>query len=210
MNTTTSNDSFPQNVKLGLIALGGVVLLIGAIGFFRDHSQKKELKASNALYLAQTSSRDLLKEKKFSEAEVAYQNVLKEFPGSRAAFESELQIGDIWMDAKDFAKAASHYESAVRTASEAFGKVLAQYNLGIAKEAAGQFQEAVTSYGNALNTKGSDFLKPEILMAQARCLESLNQKQQAIEIYKNIQQVYATKTFYSGAASAFEKQLSNN
>jgi hypothetical protein len=66
----------------------------------------------------------------------------------------------------------------------------------------------VKAYGDALNISGSDFLRPEILMAQARCYEALHQAAKAIEIYKTVQDKYATRSYYSGAASAFEKQLS--
>ena len=45
-------------------------------------------------------------------------------------------------------------------------------------------------------------------MAQARCYEALNQGKKAIEIYKTVQEKYSTRAYYSGAASAFEKQLS--
>ena len=88
--------------------------------------------------------------------------------------------------------------------------MLSHYTLGVAKETAGKLQEAVAEYEDALKAQGSDALRPEILMAQARCFEALKQPAKAIELYKTVQEKFATRSYYSGAASAFEKQLSTN
>jgi len=85
---------------------------------------------------------------------------------------------------------------------------LATYSKAIAEEVAGQFDQAVKSLDFASQMKGSEFLKPEILMAQARSYEALKNFSKAAEIYKTIQEKYASKTYYSNAAAAFLGKIS--
>lgn len=199
-----------QNKKNIFIAVGVLVLAVLVIGLWQDQKSKKNAQATNALYDVQVKARELSAQKKFAEAEKAFDPIFEKYSGSRAAYEAQLQIGDIWMDAGNFAEAGKRYDEAVKMASDTFSKVLAQYSVGIAKESAGQFQEAVSSYEDALKTQGSDFLRPEILMAQGRCFESLKQNDKAIAVYKSVEEKYPNRTYYSGAASAYEKQLKAN
>lgn len=207
MNTNALNTFLAENVKflLGLFAALLAVVAIWAV--WNQVSESKNREAVNALYEVQQSTRPLLNEKKYDQAVNAFDPILKKYAGTRVAFETTLQIGDIWMDAGKYPEAANQYEQAAKSAKDTFSRVLSFYNLGIAQESAGKYQEAIASYDKAIQEKGSDFLRPEVMMAQARCYEALNQAPKAVEIYKNIEEKFSTKTYYSGAASAFEKQL---
>lgn len=185
-----------------------IIVALALLGVWNEMRSRKDRAATNALFEAQTIARKLVAEKKFDEAEKAFAPVLEKFKGTRAAFEAELQIGDIWMDAGNFDRATAHYSEASKMTSDSFSRLLAQYNIGVAAETAGKPSEAVSAYEAALGVQGSDFLRPEILMAQARCYEVLNQIPKAIEIYKAVQEKYSARTYYSGAASAYEKLLS--
>jgi len=187
---------------------GTLVVILAVMGIWKEMQSRREREATSSLYEAQTNARKALAEKKFEEAEKAYQPVLEKFKGSRSAYEAHLQMGDIWMDAGNFEKAIAHYQSSLQAASDPFSKLLGHYTLGVAKESAGKLQDAVTEYEEALKAQGSDFLRPEIMMAQARCFEALQQPAKAIELYKSVQEKFASRSYYSGAASAFEKQLS--
>ncbi|MGZ3702291.1 MAG: tetratricopeptide repeat protein [Bdellovibrionota bacterium] len=188
--------------------LGVVLVAVAAIGISNEVHSRHELAGTNALYDAQTAAHKAVAEKKFDQAEQIYSAMIDQHSGTRAAFEAELQLGDIWMDAGNYDKAVTYYQKAAAESADPFSKLLATYTIGIAKESAGKFDEAVKSYEDALAINGSDFLRPEVLMAQARCLEALNQGKKAIEIYKTVEDKYASRAYYSGAASAFEKQLS--
>lgn len=193
-------------VFAGVIAV--VLVAVAAVGIAGELKAKREREANSALYEAQVAARKAAGEKKFEEAEKALSAVAEKHKGTRAAFEAELMSGDQWMDAGNYDKAVAHYQAAAQQAGDSFSKLLAAYTVGIAKESAGKLDEAVKAYEDALNVQGSDFLRPEILMAQARCYEALKNPKKAIEIYKNVQEKYASRSYYSGAASAFEKQLS--
>lgn len=207
MSTKTFSDTLVDNWKAlaGVIAVA--ILLVAGVAAWKDHAAKRELAATAALYEAQVAARDLVAAKQYDQAEKAYDKLFADYSGSRAAYEAELQIGDFWMEAKNLEKASAHYEKAAGLAKDAFSRVLARYNLGIAQESAGKFKEAVATYEETVKADGSDFLRPEVLMAQARCYEALKENHKAIELYKTVQEKFASRPYYSSAASAFEKQL---
>jgi tetratricopeptide (TPR) repeat protein len=208
MNTENIAKFFADNWKVILGAVAVVVLGTAAVGFWKDRQNSTDRKASEALFDAQTSAREFIALKNISEAEKKFSPVFEKFPSSRAAFEAYLLIGDLYMDVGNYSEAVKRYEQADALAKDAFSKLLAKYNLGIAKESAGNLQAAVDSYELALKGGSSDFLKPEILMAKARCLEALKRGSEAIVIYQEVQKQFANRSFYSGAAAAFEKKLS--
>jgi len=208
MNTQGLNSFFSANWKL-FAGLGvALVVAVAVAGFWSARGKTIEREATNMLYDAQLQAREAVAKKDAAGAEKAFLPLLEKYPHTRAAFEASLQVGDLYMDGGNFAEAVKRYEQASALAGDAFSELLARYNLGIAREQAGQFQEAVASYDAALKMEGSGFLKPEILMAQARCFEALQQVAKAIEVYQRIQKDFADRSFYSGAAAAFEKQLS--
>lgn len=208
MNTQGLNSFFSGNWKFFAGLVTAVVVVLAVAGFWNERRKSMEREATNMLYDAQTAARDFVAKKDAAGAEKAFAPLLDKYPNTRAAFEANLQIGDLYMEAKSYAEAIKRYEQAAGLANDSFSKLLARYNLGIAREQAGQFQEAVVSYDDALKIEGSTFLKPEILMAKARCFEALKKVTEAVAVYQMIQKEFASRSYYSGAASAFEKQLS--
>jgi predicted negative regulator of RcsB-dependent stress response len=203
MNTKGLNDFVEQNWKLLAGVILAAVIALVAAGILNERSKANERAATNALFDAQKSVRELAEKKQITEADQALQKVAAEHHGTRAAFEASLQGGDLFMDSAKYDEAAKRYETAAKDGKDSFSKILARYNLGIALESAGKFQEAVASYKDAIALKGSDFLKPEILMAQARCFEALKEIPKAVEIYNQVQKDFASSSYYSGAAAAF-------
>lgn len=208
MNTKSFSDIAAENWKLIVSVMIAAIIVIGGVGLWSDHLQTKELEATNALYDAQKNAKEFVAGKQLDLAEKAYDKLFAQFPHSRAAYEAELQIGDFFTDAKNLDKAGEHYEKAAKLAKDPFSRLLARYNLGIAQETSGKYKEAVATYEETLKTEGADFLRPEVMMAQARCYEALNETQKAIDVYKSVEEKFASRPYYSGAASAFEKQLS--
>lgn len=210
MNTKGLTEFFEKNWKplAGILVVALVVL--GAVGIWNERQKAREQQAADLFFQLQKNAAEFVKQKKTAEAEQALQPLFDQFPNSRAAYEATLQTGDMWMDQQSFAEAVKRYEKAANMARDPFSRLLANYNLGIAQEAAGQFQEAVASYGNALSVKGSDFLQPEIMLAQARCYEALKNVAKAIELYKEIQAKFASRgAYYTGVASALENRLNS-
>ena len=207
MNTKAFGDYLADNWKLVAGAVGAIALVLVGLGVWTERQRGRERSAVNALYQAQKEARTLVEKKQVAEADAALQKVAQEFGGTRAAYEAFVQAGDFYMDAKSFGEAAARYAQAADATKDSFSRVLVRYNLGIAKESGGQFQEAVNAYEEALNVKGSDFLRPEILMAQARCYESLGQKPKALSLYQEVQRSYSNNPYYNNAATALAAQL---
>lgn len=209
MNTETISKFFSDNwtVIAGAIA----IVLVGAVGFglWKDRQISFERKASEALFEAQIAAKDSINSKNIPEAEKKFSQLFEKFGKSRAAFEASLLLGDLYMDVENYAEAQKRYAAAEILAKDTFSKLLARYNLGIAKESAGDFTAALESYDQALKLGASDFLRPEILMAKGRCLEALKKVAEAIQVYQEVQKNFAARSFYSGAASALEKKLSS-
>lgn len=210
MQKTNWEELVEKNFKAILAAVAVILVLVGFGFLWTDHAAKQEKAADALFYQAQTKARALALEKKPEEAVHSFDDLKAKFAGSRATYEAELQIGDIWMDAAKPEEASKSYESAIQLSKDPFSKILAHYSLGISLESAGKYQLAVDTYEKIAKEKKFDFLQPEILMAMARCHEKLNQKELAIGLYKEIQEKFSTRTFYSGAASVYEKNLTQS
>jgi tetratricopeptide (TPR) repeat protein len=203
-------DFIAANIKVLFGIVAAVLLGIGGAALWNEKAQQQSAAASELLFQVQKEAEPLITQKNYPEATKKFSIIAEKFPGSRAHYESELLLGDIWMDAANYQEAVAHYEKAINLGSDSFSKTLASYNAGIASESAGKYQDAVSRYEAALKDKNADFLRPEILMAQARCHEMLNEKDKAIALYQQIQDKFASRTYYSGAASAMEKQLTKS
>lgn len=186
-----------------------VLVVVGAVGAWMEMGKSREKNAAEALYQASSKARELAEKKDFAGAAGQYDGLFQKYPKSRAAYEGALQVGDFWMEAKEFDKAVAEYRKAAGIGSDAFSRTLAVYNEGIAQELAGKFKEAAATYEQVLKGETADFLRPEIMMAQARCYEAIQDFANAIAVYKNVQTQYASRSYYSAAASAFEKQLAS-
>jgi TolA-binding protein len=173
----------------------------------RDVAATREKEASELLFQVRVKSEALAKTDDKAAAD-SYDTLIQKYPSSRAAFEAELLAGDIWMAKDKYTEAEKRYSAATEKAQDNFSKLLALYNLGAAQENAGEFDRAVQSYSSAEAVKTSEFMRPELLMSEARCYEALKNIAKATEIYKLIQDKYPAQTFYSGAAAVFLSELS--
>jgi len=207
MTTNTFSQWVETNWKLILGLVATLCVVIAVWGIWRERVRSQEKAATNLLFELQEQIKPLIEAKKIKEAEEKFSAVWVKYPSSRASYEAQLQMGDYWMEAASYDSAASLYEKSSKVAKDSFSKILAKYNMAIAVESAGKFQAAALIYEEVQGLQGSDFLKPELMMAQARCLESATNIAKAVEIYQKIQKDFASRTFYSSAAAAFERIL---
>ena len=192
-----------------LIVAGVIAALVIGIGaaIFIETNNKKEVAASAALFEARVAVTELKKEKKITQAAEKYLAVAQKYVRTYAGFEALLAAADLLVENKSYPDAIKNYDAAATRAPDNFSKLLALYSKGIAQENSGAQQDALKSYEVAIATSNSDYLKPELLMAEARCYESLKDFKKAGEIYKSVQDKYPTKSYYSSAAAAFYTQL---
>lgn len=182
------------------------VVALAAVGggvYYTSHQSARSSAANNALYEANEALGAQLKtweatlpkgadvqfqkvdvDSKFGDAVKKFAAVSEQYSGTRAAFEAEMRIGDLYFNHGDATKAISYYEKATTSAPKAFDQANAFSALGYARENSGNLQGALEAYQKALKT--GDALKGDLLMSIARCQEQLKQPDQAKVTYDQI------------------------
>lgn len=207
MTSGNWKDWLNNNLKLAAGLLAVTVIAALGYGLFADRAKQRQATAATALYEARKLADGFLPAKKFADAAAQYRAVAEKFSGTQAAYEAALNAADILLEAKDFDQALKLYGRAVEIAPDNFTKTLALYNRGIAEEAAQKPAQAVQSFAEAAKVSKSDFLLPELMMAQARAYESMRDLPKAMDTYRSIQDKFASKPYYASLAAAFLAQL---
>ncbi|MFZ9595816.1 MAG: tetratricopeptide repeat protein [Bdellovibrionia bacterium] len=170
----------------------------------KSTSQKKSDRANAAL-------RDQLRyvsvnvDQKFPETLKKLEEVVRQFPSTRAAFEARLKLGELYYSHGEASKSLSWFEKSVQSASSKFEKTLALSSLGYALENTGKKSDAVTAFQKALSL-GQTWVKGDLLLATARCYEALSDRAKARSTYDQIL-AELPNTDYSQAAEASKSLL---
>ncbi len=114
-----------------------------------------------------------------------YQSVIKDFDGTRAAFEARLALGALYLNHGEAPKATPWFEQAVNAAPNANERSFALNALGHAQESAGKFTEAHASYERALN-QGVEGMKGELLLSMARAQLGAGDPAKARALYDRV------------------------
>jgi TolA-binding protein len=141
---------------------------------------------------------------KLADSVAKYKAVIKDYDGSRAAFEARLALGDLYFNHGEAAKAAPWYAEATQSAPAGFEKMLSFYSLGHSQESAGKPKEALEAYENALNL--GEGLKGDLMLAIARNHESLKDTAKAKSTYEQILS-QLPNTEYARLAEFFKGRL---
>lgn len=131
--------------------------------------------------------------------------VSKDYPGTRAAFEARLQLGDLFYDHGSPAKAVDWYKQAVDGAPGSFDRALALYSLGFAQENSAQLEAASQTYEKAL-ALGESALRGDLLLAIARTYELRKDPVKAKATYDQILS-QLPNTEHARSAEAYKAQL---
>ena len=134
-----------------------------------------------------------------------YTAVANEYPGTLSGHEATLALGDLYFSHGEPAKAISWFEKASHSAKSLFDRSLAFSSLGYAYEASGKPTQAIGSFENALN-QGELTVKGDLLLAIARCRESLKDYSNAKTTYDTIV-TQLPGTDYAKKAELFKSQL---
>jgi tetratricopeptide (TPR) repeat protein len=122
---------------------------------------------------------------KFSKSLVAFQKVAADFPKSRAAFDAQIQLGDLYMDHGQAADAVAWYRKAVDAAPTPRDRTLAQHSLGFAYEDSGKTAEALKAF-ESVSSAADIGVKADALLAQARIQATSGNKDQARQLYDRV------------------------
>ncbi len=122
---------------------------------------------------------------KFPQAIAKLREVSDRFPKARAGFEARMQLGSLYFDHGQFEKALGWFIKAESSGSEKVDRAAALSSLGYAQESLGKPSEALASFQKAISV-GEVSMKGDLLLAIARCYESIHDLAKARSIYDQV------------------------
>ena len=178
LSTRTLGWAKDNATKVIWIGSGVVLLLILYFGYnaYRNYQEK------------------LGHEKYFSSLEITdpdqklkkLEEMLKEFPNTKAAQAARVDMGHLYYQKKDFSRAVYYYQSALNQGKfpQTF-KTMIQVNLAYAYEQKGDLQQAAKTLLEV--TQGQDnLLKEDSLLNLARIYQKMGKKAEAKTTYRNL------------------------
>ncbi|MCC7441443.1 MAG: tetratricopeptide repeat protein [Bdellovibrionales bacterium] len=146
------------------------------------------------------SRRSLVVAEAYPTASKLLAQVSERYSGTRAAFEAEGFLADLYFNHGHMSDAETWFGKAAANAPTSLERSLALMGLGVAQENQKKYKEALQTYQGGINA-GQAALKGEFLMAKGRCHEALQEKQQARDTYQRIRDELKS-TGYARAAEA--------
>lgn len=166
-----------------LIAVGGILLLGLLIFFVLRTRAQAEQRAMGDLFRASV----MLSQGDAQSAAPMLKELVDNSPGTNAARDATLLLGDAMMAQRNPKEAASWYQKYVDKAGGDKTREQAGYlGLGAALEDGGQFVPAAEAYAKSADRADSDNIRGRALLAEARSLSRAGQNQKAIELYRKI------------------------
>ncbi len=188
LSTRTLNWSKEHYLKVIWIGSGVVLLLILYFGYTAYQNRQERL--SHEKYFSSLEVTD--PEQKLKKLE----EIVKDYPRTKAAFAARVTIGHYYYQKKDFSRAVSSYQSALNKGTFPPGfKTLILGNLAYAYEQKGDLQQAAKTLSEI--TRGQEnLLKEDSLLNLARVYQKMGKKAEAKAAYQNLlksfpQSVYA-------------------
>jgi TolA-binding protein len=165
-------------IGIGVVALAGILLF-----FVMRARGQAEVKASDDLFRATLS----IGQGDFVTATPMLQDIIDNAPGTRAAREATLYLGDALMAQHKPAEAATSYRKYIeKTTKDRVLQRTGYFALGSALEDAGQFGPAADAYAESAKRSASDNERGRAMLSQGRSLLRAGQTAKAVEVYQAI------------------------
>ncbi|HEY2923551.1 MAG TPA: tetratricopeptide repeat protein [Candidatus Eisenbacteria bacterium] len=169
-----------------LLALGAVVLILLLVFFVSRTRAQAEDRAASDLFRAELS----VEQSDYATAVQMLREIVDSAPGTRAAQQAMMYLGDAYMGQGKPAEAVNWYRRALSKAGRnKEAKMASLYGLAAALEDRGDFIQAAASYEELAKLGTSDNERGRAMLAQARCLGKAGQSQKAVAVYKEIQRL---------------------
>lgn len=127
------------------------------------------------------------------------------FASTRSGYDAAMNLGDLYFNHGEFAKASPWYEKGLAAAPDSFEKAIALSSLGYVQENLSKPAEALQYFQKAIKL-GEAGLKGDLLLAVARCYEATNDTVKARATYDQIL-TDLPNTEYAKSAEIFKAQL---
>jgi TolA-binding protein len=162
----------------------GVLVLVAILAFFvlRARSQA-EVRAADNLFRATIA----VSQGDYVTAAPMLEEIVNAAPGTRAARQAMLYLGDALAAQKKPGEAATWYRKYLdRTRRDRVMQQAGYFALGAALEDAGQFGEAASAYAESAKRASTDNERGRAMLSQGRSLLRAGQSAKAVEVYQAI------------------------
>ena len=169
-----------------LLGLGAIVLVVLLVFFVSRARAQSEERASSDLFRAEMS----IGQNDYQTAVQMLKEIVDAAPGTRAARQAMMYLGDAYASQGKPADAASWYRRALAKAGrDTEAKSAGLHGLAAALEDRGDFIQAATNYEELAKLGITDNQHGRAMLGQARCLAKAGQTQKAIAVYQAIQRL---------------------
>jgi len=167
-----------------ILVAGGAIALLGLLAFFMTQARAKaQEKASGDLFRASLA----VNQSDYDAAVSMLKEIIDNQPGTDAARDAMLYLGDSYLGQKKPTDAAASYRKYVEKVGGNRERArVGYYALGTALEDAGQFGPAADAYADAAKRSSSDNERGRAMLAQARSLLKAGQTPKATEVYRAV------------------------
>lgn len=167
-----------------ILVIGGVLVLLVLLAVFMVQARgKAETKASGELYRASL----VVNQGDYTSATSMLQEIIDNEPGTNAAREAMLYMGDCYMGQKKAADAMTWYQKFVdKAGGDRERQRIGYYALGTALEDTKDLRKAADAYAESAKRCNTANERGRAMLAQARCLLGSGQPAQAVGVYKAV------------------------
>lgn len=195
-------ERFGRKILIG----AGAALLVALLVFFVMRTRAQAEQRAMADYFRASVA---LNQGDAASATPMLKELVDNSPGTRAARDAMLLLGDASMRQRNPKEAATWYQKYVDKVRGNKDLSLAGYlGLGAALEDAGSFAQAADAYAKAAEDARSDNGRGRALLAQARSLARAGQSRKAIEIYQKVAAMSGAEISIRDAANMHLGELS--
>jgi tetratricopeptide (TPR) repeat protein len=162
-----------------VILIGSGVVLLAILYFGYSAYQNRQERLAHEKYFSSLEITDA--DKKLKNLD----QIINEYPRTKAAFDSLVTVGHLYYQKKDFPKAISAYQSALNKGNfPPAVKTLILENLAYALEQKGDLPQAAKTFSEIGQGK-ENLLKEDALLSLARVYQKMGRPQEAKSTYQN-------------------------
>jgi len=167
-----------------ILVAGGIVVLVVLLAVFMMQARAKaETKASGELYRASL----VVNQGDYTSATAMLQEIVDNEPGTNAARQAMMYLGDCYMGQNKPADALTWYQKFLdKSGSDRESQRMGYYALATALENTKDLRKAADAYGESAKRSATANVKGRAMIAQARCLLGSGQTAQAVEVLKTV------------------------
>ena len=160
-----------KNWKKYVYLAVAVIIIIAAVLYFYESSEKGSIKESQEILTAQTADE--------------LQDVIKKYPNSKSVDYSRLDLAAKYFENKDYDKAIAVYQDEIKNGKGSIAKKLAMLNKCYVVADKGDKQTAVSDFKLiADDNDAPEFIRAEAAYAAGSLLMKMDKKEDAIKYLK--------------------------